>query len=150
MILNILHLYYFIWRLKNSSYICHGMKERIKQFMDYMTLSAAELADQIGVQRSNVSHVMTGRNNPSSLFLEKLLLTFPELDARWLIVGEGQMLRGINDETRKVAEVKNLFTEVIEKKVQVAQSPHRDTAKEIARIVILYKDRTFVDYYPEN
>lgn len=142
-------MYYFIWRLKNSSYICHGMKERIKQFMDYMSLSAAELADRIGVQRSNVSHVMTGRNNPSSLFLEKLLLTFPELDARWLIVGEGQMLRGNKDDV-KVSEVKNLFTEVIEKKVHVAQSPQRDTAKEIARIVILYTDKTFKDYYPEN
>jgi len=126
------------------------MKERIKQFMDYMKLSAAELADQIGVQRSNVSHVMTGRNNPSSSFLEKLLLTFPELDARWLIVGEGQMLRETKNEKTKVSEVKNLFTEVIEKKVQVAQSPSRKLDSEIDRIVILYKDKTFKDYYPEN
>ena len=115
-----------------------------------MKLSAAELADQIGVQRSNVSHVMTGRNNPSSSFLEKLLLTFPELDARWLIVGEGQMLRETKNEKTKVSEVKNLFTEVIEKKVQVAQSPSRKLDSEIDRIVILYKDKTFKDYYPEN
>ena len=117
--------------------------------MDYKTLSAAELADQIGVQRSNVSHVMTGRNNPSSTFLEKLLLTFPELDARWLIVGEGQMLRETKDEV-KVPEVKNLFTEVIEKKGQVAQFLTKEKAKEIDRIVILYDDKTFKDYYPEN
>lgn len=142
-------MYYFIWRLKNSNYICHVMKERIKQFMDYMTLSAAELADQIGVQRSNVSHVMTGRNNPSSSFLEKLLLTFPELDARWLIVGEGQMLRGKEDK-RQLSEEKNLFTDVNEKKVQVAQLPSTNLTSEIDRIVIFYKNRTFKDYNPEN
>jgi transcriptional regulator with XRE-family HTH domain len=126
------------------------MKERIKQFMDYMKLSAAELADQIGVQRSNVSHVLTGRNNPSSSFLEKLLLTFPDLDARWLIVGEGELLREKKEMPNKVAEVKNLFTEVTEKKALVAQSHSRKPDYEIDRIVILYKDKTFKDYYPEN
>jgi transcriptional regulator with XRE-family HTH domain len=149
LIINILQLYYFVWRLKNSNYICHVMKERIKQFMDYKTLSAAELADQIGVQRSNVSHVMTGRNNPSSTFLEKLLLTFPELEARWLMVGEGQMIREAKD-VMKVPEVKNLFTEVIEKKVQVVKSASADDVKEIDKIFILYKDRTFKDYHPDN
>ena len=126
------------------------MKERIKQFMDYKTLSAAELADQIGVQRSNVSHVLSGRNNPSSSFLEKLLLTFPELDARWLIVGEGQMLK---ESTPGFSE-KNVaaINRAEEKKTEesLIRGGSVDNKKEIERIVILYKDRTFKDYFPEN
>ena len=84
------------------------MKERIKQFMDYKALNAADLADTIGVQRSNVSHVVNGRNNPSSSFIEKLLLTFPELNARWLITGEGDMVSQ-SDEPVKVEKAEILY-----------------------------------------
>ena len=58
--------------------------------MDKKRLTAAELADTIGVQRSNVSHIINGRNKPSSSFIDKLLQHFPDLDARWLITGNGE------------------------------------------------------------
>ncbi len=68
------------------------MKERIRKFMDYKSITPVELADQIGVQRSNVSHILNGRNKPGSAFLEKFLLAFPEISARWLLTGEGEMI----------------------------------------------------------
>lgn len=123
------------------------MKERIKQFMDYKGLSAAELADQIGVQRSNVSHVLTGRNNPSSSFLEKLLITFPELEARWLIVGEGQMIKDEAAESQNTG-LPGLFAAPKARKEIIPKMAGE--TKEVDRIIILYKDRTFKDYYPEN
>jgi transcriptional regulator with XRE-family HTH domain len=125
-------------------YICGEMKERIKQFMDYMSLSAAELADQIGVQRSNVSHVLNGRNNPSSSFIEKLLLKFPDLDARWLIVGEGDMCRSkvkINPPSPPV----DLFNPPVnEKTATEKERTHIDQG--IDNIIILYADNSFKAY----
>ncbi len=115
--------------------------------MDYKALSAAELADQIGVQRSNVSHVLTGRNNPSSSFLEKLLVTFPELEARWLIVGEGQMIKDGTVESQNTGLPGMFATPTARKEIIPKMA---DEMKEVDRIVILYKDRTFKDYYPEN
>lgn len=65
--------------------------------MDSQGLTPSELADNIGVQRSNVTHVLKGRNKPSFPFIEKLIQKYPELNAKWLITGEGEML----DDKRK-------------------------------------------------
>lgn len=70
------------------------MNKRIRKFMDFQGLSPSELADTIGVQRSNVTHVLNGRNNPSFPFIEKLLKNYPKLNAKWLLMGDGEMLEG--------------------------------------------------------
>ena len=70
------------------------MEERIKKFMDYKGISPSELADAIGVQRSNVTHVLKARNKPSFQFIEKLLQIYPEINAKWLLLGEGNMVEG--------------------------------------------------------
>lgn len=75
------------------------MKERLVQLLDLEQISPSKFADIIGVQRSSISHVISGRNKPSFDFLQKTLKAFPGLNAEWLIMGEGtmyeQMGRGV-------------------------------------------------------
>ena len=68
------------------------MEDRIRKFMDFKSITSSELADTIGVQRSNVTHVLQGRNKPSFQFIEKLLQAYPELNAKWLLLGTGNMV----------------------------------------------------------
>jgi len=65
---------------------------RIQKIMDLHGVSASEFADTIGVQRSNVTHVLHERNKPGILFITKILESFPEINAKWLLTGEGEML----------------------------------------------------------
>jgi len=67
------------------------MKERILQLLDLEQITPSKFADIIGVQRSSVSHVISGRNKPSYDFLHKTLKAFPGLNASWLMMGEGTM-----------------------------------------------------------
>jgi transcriptional regulator with XRE-family HTH domain len=67
------------------------MEERIRKFIEFKGISPSELADEIGVQRSNVTHVLKARNKPSFQFIEKLLQAYPELNAKWLLLGTGNM-----------------------------------------------------------
>ncbi|MCD4709779.1 MAG: helix-turn-helix domain-containing protein [Bacteroidales bacterium] len=67
------------------------MKERLIQLLDLEQLSPSKFADIIGVQRSSISHVISGRNKPSFDFLQKTLKAFPGLNASWLMMGEGNM-----------------------------------------------------------
>jgi len=67
------------------------MKDRLVQLLDLEQLSPSKFADIIGVQRSSISHVLSGRNKPSFDFLQKTLKAFPGLNADWLIQGEGTM-----------------------------------------------------------
>ncbi|MBN2728202.1 MAG: helix-turn-helix transcriptional regulator [Bacteroidales bacterium] len=69
------------------------MIERLKLFMDSYNLSAADLADEIDVQRSGISHLLSGRNNPSLSFITKLLEQYPELSPDWLLFDNGAMIR---------------------------------------------------------
>ena len=53
-------------------------------------LSASEFADKIDVKRSNLSHVLSGRNKPSLDFLVKVIDAYPNVNAAWLITGEAR------------------------------------------------------------
>jgi transcriptional regulator with XRE-family HTH domain len=46
-------------------------------------------ADKIGVQRSSLSHLLSGRNKPSLDFILKILDVFPDVDLYWMINGKG-------------------------------------------------------------
>jgi transcriptional regulator with XRE-family HTH domain len=63
------------------------MTERFKILLEQLHLSPSEFADKIGVQRSSISHIISGRNKPSIDFLEKILNVFPDIDLTWLITG---------------------------------------------------------------
>jgi transcriptional regulator with XRE-family HTH domain len=67
------------------------MRTRIEQFIESEKLTAAEFADIIGVQRSSVSHVLKGRNNPGFSFIQKILESYPAINSRWLLTGNGPM-----------------------------------------------------------
>lgn len=69
-----------------------NLNERIAEIIIYSKLSASEFADEIEVQRSNISHITSGRNKPSLDFLMKIKERFPELQWDWLILGQGEMI----------------------------------------------------------
>jgi transcriptional regulator with XRE-family HTH domain len=69
------------------------MKERLLRFLNQQQLSSAKFAEMIGVQPSSVSHILSGRNNPGFDFIQKILLSYPFLNAEWLILGKGDMLK---------------------------------------------------------
>lgn len=67
------------------------MKDRIAHIIRAKNLTAAEFALRLGIQPSNVSHILAGRNNPSLEFVRKLKETFPEYNLDWIIFGKGPM-----------------------------------------------------------
>lgn len=75
------------------------MKDRISHIIRAKNLTAAEFAIQLGIQPSNVSHLLSGRNNPSLDFVKKLKETFPEYSLDWIVLGQGPMT--VSDSFRK-------------------------------------------------
>ncbi len=55
-------------------------------------VSPIQFASSLGVQRSGISHILSGRNKPSLDFILKILETFPDVNEKWLLKGEGEML----------------------------------------------------------
>lgn len=66
------------------------MNNRLQQFLELENLTPARLADTLGVQRSGLSHILSGRNKPGYEFLTKLLHKFPHINSEWLLLGKGK------------------------------------------------------------
>jgi len=89
------------------------MIDRIKQVMEYYNLTPASLAEQIGINRSSLTHLFSGRNQPSLDLAKKILHCYPEIKTEWLIMGVGEMKRS--------AEEKELTIKIQNEKKQLEQ-----------------------------
>jgi transcriptional regulator with XRE-family HTH domain len=77
------------------------MKEQLLKLMESEGLTPAKFADEINVQRSSISHILSDRNKPSYDFILKILNRFTGINAEWLITGKGSMIKGDNASTKK-------------------------------------------------
>ena len=71
------------------------MNTRLKQFMAAENITQAQLADNLKVVRASVSHILSGRNNPSYEFIKALMSSYPRLNMEWLMFGKGKMYKEI-------------------------------------------------------
>ena len=72
--------------------------KKMNQILDYYQLSAGAFADKIGVQRSSISHLLSGRNKPSLEFVLKIIHVFPEVDLYWFLLNQGRFPKNLNEE----------------------------------------------------
>jgi len=129
--------------------------------MKEMNLSPSQFADEIGIQRSGMSHLISGRNKPSLEFIMKVLKRFPDIKTEYLLFGSmepGHPVKEANKkETETVAPVPATLFDLPEINVNKAeQKPQRPLVKKereerkTEKIVIFYDDKTFREYEPET
>ena len=131
--------------------------ERLNSVMEFYELSAGNFADRIEVQRSSISHILSGRNKPSLDFVLKVLKEFPDVELYWLLNGVGSFPKKALEKAPPITNNSNtptpdLFSKEVEYPlteneiiIPVVKNPSN---KEIERIVIFYKDGTFTHYNP--
>ncbi len=69
------------------------MNTRLKQFLSAENITQAQFADTINVVRASVSHILSGRNNPSFDFIKAMMAHYPNLNMEWLMFGKGKMYK---------------------------------------------------------
>ena len=114
--------------------------DRFKYLMKLNNLSASAFADKIGVQRSSVSHILSGRNKPSLEFIQKVLTEFPKVNAEWLINGKTNIE---NQETPTAPRPTNTITE------KTTTPTPSNSDKQIKKILVFYTDNTFEEIIKE-
>jgi transcriptional regulator with XRE-family HTH domain len=167
------------------------MVDRIQEILDRYELTAARLADQLDVPRSTISHILSERNKPSLDFIQKVLANFPEINASWLVKGEGKIFDD-NSNLFYSNKLENEKKEVL-KKDEITSNPFLDEiishepgkenlhqnlrevkadeelrktidndyvnnqkntpqkrGKRIVRLITIYSDNTFSDFYPST
>ena len=77
--------------------------KRLETIFEYYGLTASLFADKINVQRSSISHLLSGRNKPSLDFILKVIENFPEVELLWLLNGKGSFPKGEMGSNEKIA-----------------------------------------------
>ena len=124
--------------INNSDFI-----KRLQKVIDYYGESASSFAEKINVQRSSISHILSGRNKPSLDFILKVLSAFPEVDLYWLLNGKGEF-----PSSNKIKDIKQTVLSP-----KTPPSPKLDLFsteikkdKTIEQIVIFYSDGSFKNF----
>lgn len=117
--------------------------ERLKIIMNYYKFSAAQFAEKLEVQRSSISHILSGRNKPSLEFVLKILKKFPEVELYWLLNGVGNFPK-----KTKMEDSPTLFNTPIDqnKSSDINEKTTNLQSNEIERIVVFFKNGTFKNY----
>jgi transcriptional regulator with XRE-family HTH domain len=143
------------------------MKERILEFLRIENKSSALFAEEIGVQPSGISHIISGRNNPSLDFIIKMLSRYPALSSDWLLFGRGKIYREstIGDlfdstefnnlpEPDKQSEKQLIESAKVQEKLNGIFSgnniePEKTPQfKKARRIICFFDNNTFTEYFP--
>jgi transcriptional regulator with XRE-family HTH domain len=130
--------------------------KRLENVLEYYNLNASAFADKIGVQRSSMSHLLSGRNKPSLDFILKILEVFPEVDLYWILNGKGIFPKSLDSLISNEAPIPppsisynkevSLFSEI---KPSQSTIPFETLNKETAvveKIVFFYSDGSFKEY----
>ena len=112
---------------------------RLQKVIEYYSETASSFSDKIGVQRSSISHILSGRNKPSLDFVLKVLSSYPEVELYWLLNGKGEF----PFRSEKIITEKKQVSNKPERTINI---PVETTDKSIDKIVIFYKDGTFKEF----
>ncbi|MAU54253.1 MAG: XRE family transcriptional regulator [Flavobacteriales bacterium] len=103
--------------------------EKLKKIIQTEGLTASKFAEKIGVQRSSVSHVLSGRNKPSLDFILKINKSIDNISLDWLLDNENDVNETSPTPTKNIKAVKN----------------HKNESM-IEKIIIFFNDGTFKIY----
>jgi len=141
------------------------MKERIQQFLQVENKSSAQFAEEIGVQASSVSHILSGRNNPSLDFILKMLAKFPDISTEWLLFGKGAMYKapksaGLFTDSTDYKDDKPMKSDISPSSADNQEKPEASKSRFDERVVpetdpespvkvlFFYSDGTFTEFFP--
>lgn len=146
------------------------MNDRLIKLMQHLNLSPSLFADEIGVNRPAISHIMSGRNKPGVELIQKVLKRFPEVSTDWLLMGTGSMLLANSPQQTIVKSAEPVtpkseqidLLSYIEKESNTRETTPKSQPEkaglalganqkgQIKRITVYFSDGSFKDFIEDN
>lgn len=64
---------------------------RLEYLLDSLNISQIDFSRKTGIQTKSVSNYINGNSFPNYFGIESILKAYPGLNARWLLLGEGEI-----------------------------------------------------------
>lgn len=146
------------------------MIERIKRIMEQKELSASAFADKMDISRGTISHILSGRNRPSLDVVTRILEVFPEINSDWLLNGHLPMYKKEKaylepdlfaenepEPIEDTAELEYAQEMAVKTPTNAPKDPINQDfipqfypSKNIDKIVVFFKDKTYITLKPEE
>jgi transcriptional regulator with XRE-family HTH domain len=125
--------------------------QKLEKILDYFQLSASAFADKIGVQRSSLSHLLSGRNKPSLEFVIKITEAFPEVDLYWFLFNKGTFPKSnsVENISRNEAIPLKKSEESSKTEITKPEKVNFQNQEDVEKILVFYKNGTFKTYLPK-
>ena len=136
-----------------------SIQDRIRLTLHFKKLTASQLADIIGVQRSSISHILSGRNKPSLDLVQRIVKEFPDISFDWLINGTEKKESTPSAVEKETAPplVKNDHKELNQiqseenpptygKTKTLNQKPENLSGKKLIKLILIYDDGSFESF----
>ena len=123
--------------------------KRLIELMDHYELSASSLADKLNVQRSSISHLLSGRNNPSLDFVSKVIDNYSDVSFKWLVKGIGSLetlSHDVDDEHVSPTLFDQSSISSVNKDVPISTPTRSYSKKTLIKTLLLYSDGSFEVY----
>jgi DNA-binding XRE family transcriptional regulator len=130
--------------------------EKIKEIMEQTGFTPSLFADEVGIARASMSHILAGRNKPSLPILVKIIKRFPQFGMDWILEEEetDDSLAENDNFTKDNSQVVTNKT-VVPKQATSSENfaENRmfmpvEKGKKVEKILVFYTDRTFTEYSP--
>lgn len=119
------------------------MKDRIAKILQIKKMNATRFAEELDIQRSGISHILSGRNKPSLDLIVKIKETYPEFSLEWLIFGKGPITEVQIDFDK--AKQKNQNPELFEL-AEYATKPLQENVAEVKSAILNPKEEDPIEY----
>lgn len=125
-----------------------NLNNKIQKILDDKNVSSSQFADEIGVTRSSISHILTGRNKPSLDMIQKVIGRYPELGTSWILDSEPlpTIIKDLSKNSINTLLENNTEKVTLEKKYDI--DDNSSTSKVVDRVMIFYSDGTFNEFKP--
>jgi transcriptional regulator with XRE-family HTH domain len=126
-----------------------NFSKRLQKIIDFYGVTATTFSENLAFNRSTISHLLAGRNKPSLEFVMKVLQTYPEIDLYWLLYGKGSFPTPTTKVSAKIkaSNIQEKIPEVEAKNSIFENSVLKNSnTSAIERIILCYKDGTFMQY----
>ena len=140
-----------------------NLNDKIKSLIASLQMTPSHFADEIGVQRSSISHILSGRNRPSLEIIQRIVNRFPDITYEWLLEGSNAtsgapipsfstLPTDAGASVGKIPPSQKSDPKPVEKLpplgVASAVTETQVNSRVIQRILIFYSDNTFSEYTP--
>ncbi|MDQ1089074.1 MULTISPECIES: helix-turn-helix transcriptional regulator [unclassified Siphonobacter] len=140
-------------------------KEKVIYLLESNDLTAAQFADSIGIPRSSISHILSGRNRLSMDIARKIVKQFPEITYEWLCDENPTVIKSNGFSHPKAAYSQPVVNEMqpqvkssdFARKNGVGQRPdlaysqaHEKASfenKHVVKMIVFYSDQTWQEVF---